>query len=393
MSGKILAVFSGGPSLLDSDQLAYFASATVKSKEAYARGAVGFITLRTRESEKSYPWYKRKTSMGKLPGMTWLHDSSDAADFWPEDLGSIYLSVPAATELFAAAPISFEEARDFAEADTVASTPLGLEISIETYSEFEELKSSNVIGIVRGTDPVLVDEYVVYTAHLDHLGVKSEGEDDRIYNGAYDNAMGIALMMEAARAFAASPPKRSVMVLAVAGEERGLLGSDYFVNYPTVALESVVANINLDMPLFLFPVADVVAFGAEHSNLKGPAEKAAEAEGFNLVPDPIPEEDVFRRSDQFSFVQAGIPSIYLISGYTSLDPSIDGEALFNEHLKSHYHKPSDDLSRPVHWESAERFARVNARIGFAVADANSRPVWNPNNFFGETFGDALTRVQ
>lgn len=390
VDGKIVAIFSGGPSTLESTERAYYTSSQVKSREAYSRGAVGFISLISRRSEENYPWEQLKARMGKRASMTWLSETGDAANYWPEGLGSIYLNPEASKELFSGTPISFEEARDATESNTVASVPLGFEVTIETKTTFDELTSPNVIGIVRGTDPELADEYVVYTGHLDHVGIGTEVDGDKIYNGAYDNAMGIALMMEAARSFAAKPPKRSVMFIALTGEERGLLGSDYFVNYPTVPIDSIVANINLDMPLFLFPVADLVAFGSEHSSLVEPVEKAANKEGFTLTPDPIPEEGLFRRSDQYSFVRAGIPAIYLIPGFTSLDPEIDGEALFNEHLKEHYHKPSDDLGRPVDWESAERFGRANTRIGFEIANDPERPRWNEGDFFGEKFGRDVT---
>ena len=298
------------------------------------------------------------------------------------------LSVETATELMAGTPVSFEEARAATESDKPASAPLGFEVTMSRKTAHETFESPNVIGVLRGTDPELADEYVVFTGHLDHtgIGLPVEGSDDKINNGAYDNAMGIALMIEAARAVAANPPRRSVMFIALTGEERGLLGSDYFANYPTVPKASLVANVNLDMPLFLYPVADLIGFGSEHSSLEAPMRAAAEAEGFVLTPDPMPEENLFRRSDQYSFVRQGIPASYLDPGFGSTDPDIDGEAISRDHYKNHYHKPSDDLSRPVDWDSAVRFARANARIGFAVANADERPTWNEGNFFGEKFG-------
>ena len=154
--------------------------------------------------------------------------------------------------------------------------------------------------------------------------------DDNINNGAYDNAMGVSIMLETARYFAANPPARSILFIALTAEEKGLLGSDYYANYPTVPTGSIVANINLDMPLFLYPVADIVAFGSEHSSLEPVVADAAQAEGFMLTPNPLPEENLFVRSDQYSFVRRGIPSIYLIPGFNSADPDIDGEALFRE---------------------------------------------------------------
>jgi Zn-dependent M28 family amino/carboxypeptidase len=241
--------------------------------------------------------------------------------------------------------------------------------------------------MIRGADPELADEYVVYSAHLDHIGVGTPVEGDDIYNGFYDNAMGTALLIETARAFKAmpEPPRRSIIFIAVTGEERGLLGSDYFATYPTVPVDSMIANVNLDMPLLLYPLADVIAFGAEHSNMDEPIARAAEAEGLVLTPDPMPEEVLFIRSDQYSFVRKGIPSVFLVPGFTSSDPEIRGEELFRGHLATHYHRPSDDLTRPVDWPSALAFARTNVRIGLEIAEDDEPPAWNEGDFFGDRF--------
>jgi Zn-dependent M28 family amino/carboxypeptidase len=204
----------------------------------------------------------------------------------------------------------------------------------------------------------------------------------------YDNAMGTSLLIETARAFAAMPEstRRSILFIALTGEERGLVGSDYYAHYPTVPSDSLVANVNLDMPLLLYPLADVIAFGAEHSSLEQTIGKAVAEEDLELSPDPFPEEVIFIRSDQYSFVKKGVPSVFLVPGFTSTDPAIDGGALFNEFLQTHYHQPSDDLSRPIDWDSALRFARANVRIGHAVAEADEKPSWNEGDFFGEKFG-------
>jgi len=152
-----------------------------------------------------------------------------------------------------------------------------------------------------------------------------------------------------------------------------------------VPSDGIVANINLDMPLFLYPVADMVAFGSEHSSLEPVVEQAANEEGFELTPNPLPEENLFVRSDQYSFVRKGVPSIYLIPGFRSADPDIDGEALFREHLRNYYHKPGDDLTRPFDWDSIVRFTRAHIRIGELVANDPMRPTWNEGDFFAERF--------
>jgi len=387
VEGKIVAMFDNAPSTLPGDSRAHYSSRRVKNQEMVARGAIGVIALRSQRSVDSFPWKRVKQVVGKKPSMTWIDLSGAASGYFPEIAGGAFLSVDAATQMMAGTPMSFEDARAATESDTPASVPLGIEVTLARKTTHERIESPNVIGVVRGTDPELADEYVVFSAHLDHTGIGEpvEGSTDKINNGAYDNAMGIALMLEAARAIAAVPPRRSVMFIGLTAEEKGLLGSDYFAHYPTVPSASIVANVNLDMPLFLFPVAELVGFGAEHSSLQAPMSAAAAAEGFVLAPDPMPEENFFVRSDQYSFVKQGIPSSYLDVTLRSSDPEIDGEALVKDHLKNHYHKPSDDISRPVDWDSAVRFARANARIGLAIANDDERPTWNEGDFFGEMF--------
>ncbi|MDH3746931.1 MAG: M28 family peptidase [Gammaproteobacteria bacterium] len=385
--GKIVALFGGAPSTFSHAQRAYYASSRTKAQEAVARGAIGSVGLRSRRIQEQTPWERFKQLTGKRPGMAWVSETGAASGYFPELKGGIVISAATATELFAASPISFEQALDAAAADTPASTPLDFEVTLSRQTSHDRIESPNVIGIVRGSDPEFADEFVVYTAHLDHVGISPAPEtDDDINNGAYDNAMGISIMLETAKIFGEHPPARSVMFVAVTAEERGLLGSDYFAHYPTVPMANIVANVNLDMPLFLYPIADLVAFGSEHSSLEPVVEAAAESEGFSLTPNPLPEENLFVRSDQYSFVKKGIPAIYLIPGFTSSDPEIDGEAQFREHLKDHYHEPSDDLTRPVDWESVVRFTRSHIRIGYYIANDAARPTWNEGDFFGERFG-------
>ncbi|HLU06001.1 MAG TPA: M28 family peptidase [Woeseiaceae bacterium] len=390
--GKIVAVFGGAPQNFPHNERAFYSSGRTKAEEMVKRGAVGRIGLRSRVDQKRVPWERLTLNAGILQGMSWINLSGQVADYHPEIEGEAAFSVPTAAELFEGAPITFEEALDAAEAGRPFSTPLGTEVTLSQKTRHEQVESPNVIGIVPGSDPTLQDEYVVFSAHLDHLGIGAPVDGDEIYNGYYDNAMGVSLLIEAARAFAAmpEPPRRSILFIALTGEERGLIGSDYFAHYPTVASDSLVANVNLDMPLLLYPLADVIAFGAEHSTLQQLIEPAVAAEDFALTPDPVPEEVLFIRSDQYSFVRQGLPSVFLVPGFTSMDPQIDGAVAFQEHLATHYHRPSDDSSRPVDWNSALRFARANVRIGSAIADADERPHWNEGDFFGERFARPAT---
>jgi hypothetical protein len=390
--GKIVAVFGGAPERFPHNERAFYSSGRTKAEEMVERGAVGRIGLRSRVDQKRVPWERLTLNAGILQGMSWINLSGQVADYHPEIEGDATFSVPTAAELFEGGPITFEEALDAADAGRPLSTPLGMEVTLSQKTSHEEVESPNVIGIVPGGDPALKDEYVVFSAHLDHVGIGAPVDGDDIYNGYYDNAMGVSLLIEAARAFAAmpEPPRRSILFIALTGEERGLIGSDYFAHYPTVPSDSLVANVNLDMPLLLYPLADVIAFGAEHSTLQQLIEPAVAAEDFALTPDPVPEEVLFIRSDQYSFVRQGLPSVFLVPGFTSTDPKIDGAAAFQAHLATHYHRPSDDSSRPVDWESALRFARANVRIGSAIAGADERPAWNEGDFFGDRFAGPAT---
>jgi hypothetical protein len=251
----------------------------------------------------------------------------------------------------------------------------------------ETIASPNVIAKFPGADPVLAREVVVVTAHLDHIGVGAEVNGDTIYNGYFDNALGSALVLEIARALAVAParPARTVLFALVTGEERGLLGSDYFAHYPTVPLDSIVANVNFDTPLLAGPIVDLVAFGAEHSTLGEMARQAAETHGFRLAPDPLPEEAFFVRSDQYSFVRRGVPAIFLdVGGYEAMPGGVDAET----YLRRHYHLPSDDARLPVDWESARRYAAASLDLVRRVAAAPERPRWHPGDFFGERFGSS-----
>jgi Zn-dependent M28 family amino/carboxypeptidase len=234
---------------------------------------------------------------------------------------------------------------------------------------------------------VLRDEYVVLVAHLDHDGIGAEVDGDRIYNGALDNAGGIATMLEAARALTSDPPRRSVLFLAVSAEEKGLLGSEYFAHYPTVPMQNIVAAVNLDMPVLLYDFTDVIAFGAQHSSLQQVLEAALARVGLTLTPDPIPDQALFTRSDHYNFVQQGVPSIFLMTGWNTAAGPGEGGKVFLEFLTTHYHRPSDDVERPIDYAAGAKFAHVNYLIAREIANADARPRWNDGDFFGGLFGE------
>ncbi|HXH00756.1 MAG TPA: M20/M25/M40 family metallo-hydrolase, partial [Xanthomonadaceae bacterium] len=257
------------------------------------------------------------------------------------------------------------------------------------------VESRNVVGKLIGSDAVLGAEHLVYTAHLDHIGIGAPVKGDSIYNGALDNALGVAILLEAARELVASgiKPKRSLLFVALTAEEKGLLGAEWFASNPPVPPTSLVANINMDMPVLLAPSRDVVPIGIEHSTLQGAVEAAAKQVGVALSPDPFPEEVVFVRSDQYAFIRAGIPAVYLDGGVLAApssagkaaDAGTDPKLALREFLRNCYHQPCDDVAQPIQYADAARLARLNAHIGHLVGDAAQRPAWNAADFFGERF--------
>jgi Zn-dependent M28 family amino/carboxypeptidase len=195
-------------------------------------------------------------------------------------------------------------------------------------------------------------------------------------------------MLEAARELSAATakPKRSLLFIALTGEEKGLLGAEWFATHPTVPKTDLVANINMDMPVLLVPGKDVVPIGLEHSTLKTALDAAAKEIGVGLSSDPFPEEVVFVRSDQYAFVREGVPAVYLDGG---IEPAVAGGAspkdALDEFLRNCYHQPCDDASQPIQYQDAARLARLNARIGTLIGDAAERPRWNKGDFFGDRF--------
>jgi hypothetical protein len=385
--GKVVAVLSNAPSRFPSDQRAHHASTRRKAQLAADKGAVGLLLVRAPDDERRVPWAKLMTNP-QTTTVAWVTADGTPADT-PQSLqGFAVLSASGVSKLFAASPVKPEAI--FAEAATGAPRgfDLGVAIVLTSRSTHARLSSANVVALIEGADPQLKKTSVVYSAHLDHIGVGGEVNGDRIYNGAYDNALGAAILIEAARALAGLPrrPLRSIAFVFVTAEEKGLVGSDYFAVTPPAAVGEIIANINVDMPLLLFPIDKVVAFGAEHSTLQATATRAAVLTGMTLIADPIPEETLFVRSDQYSFVRRGIPAVFLVPGFTSSDPSTDGPKVFGDFLARHYHMPSDDTRLPMDMPSVERFTRANAALAYLVASDREAPRWNQGDFFGTTFG-------
>ncbi|HPH19691.1 MAG TPA: M28 family peptidase [Haliscomenobacter sp.] len=255
---------------------------------------------------------------------------------------------------------------------------------VQTGTVYEHLETFNVIGKIPGSDPVLKEEYVVHTAHLDHVGIGRPVNGDSIYNGAHDNASGVASLLEIAKlyqGFKKDRPKRSVLIVMVTGEEMGLLGSTYFANNPTVPKDKIVADINTDMPTILAPLLGIVPLGAEHSTLMATVQQAAGYLGLEVMQDHMPTEVRFVRSDQYSFVLQGIPALHIKYGLKTSDPNFDLDGLIKDFTKNNYHKPSDELNDSFNFEAGRTYVRLNFLISYLVSRAAERPSWKPESIF------------
>ncbi|MBZ0114256.1 MAG: M28 family peptidase [Thermoanaerobaculia bacterium] len=389
LQGKILVEFTGAPTDLPGDERAHYSSRQTKRLTAARHGAVGILWIPSRSEESRRPW-ERRIKRSHYESLGWSSPEGELDPLATSLRINGYLNQEAARTLFTEGQFDLDALLELAEEEspTLPTIELSFTATVAFDSAHSSVSSPNVVGLIPGSDPVLRDEYVLYSAHLDHVGIGREVDGDTIYNGAYDNAMGSAITLAVAEAMMKLPkaPRRSTLFLLVGGEEKGLLGSGYFANYPAVPIDKIVADVNIDMPLMLAPLDQVIAFGAEHSTLAEPIAIAAAATGFTLVPDPKPEQVLFVRSDQYSFVRKGVPSVYLVPGPHSTDADIDGDVLVDDFVEHHYHRPSDDLGRPVDWPTAERFAETNLRIGIAIANAEARPTWIEGDFFGKTFG-------
>ncbi|TCS07508.1 M28 family metallopeptidase [Caulobacter sp. BK020] len=383
VKGKIVVVLSGAPSGLQTEIRAHYSNANVKRAEAARRGAVGVLTLPTTSYEKRRP-FARGVGGYQEWKMTWNDAQGVPYVRGAEAPGLASLSLKGGAKLFAGAPTSLDEALAAAETPEglVKGFALPANVTIQLKTEIEKRQSSNVVGLIEGSDPKLKAQTIVLSAHLDHLGV--HGKDaDKINNGALDNASGVATLLEVARGFkeARTKPRRSIVLLVVTAEEKGLIGSEYFAHNPTVPKAGIAADVNLDMPILLYDFQDVIAFGANRSSIGPAVARAAGRVGIGLSPDPLPDEGLFTRSDHYRFVEQGVPSVFLMTGFKN-----GGEKGFKDFLATHYHKPNDDLNQPINYQAGARFALVNYEIARELADAPARPSWNKGDFFGTLFG-------
>lgn len=256
-----------------------------------------------------------------------------------------------------------------------------IELSGKVTSAFKEIKSANVVGVLEGGS--LKNEYVIHTAHLDHVGIGQPVEGDSIYNGAHDNASGVSAMLEIARLYSQLPqkPKRSVLFAAVTGEEMGLLGSRYLAVNPTVAKGSIIANVNTDMPTLIAPIMSVEPLGAEQSSIMGVVERSTGQLGLTIDADHAPEQVRFVRSDNYNFILEGIPALRMKYGLKTEDSPTGLDSLITAFTSAVYHKPSDELNDSFDFEAARTYVRLQFMNSYMINNAAAGPSWNEDSFF------------
>ncbi|HVW75349.1 MAG TPA: M28 family metallopeptidase [Rhizomicrobium sp.] len=375
--GKIVVALSGAPKFLQSEERAYYRSGRVKAAAALAHGAAGFVSIDTLTRERLYP-FANSVRQYRSWDMTWV--KPDGSPFFATTLpGVAGISVAGAHKLLGPGTD-----RILAEAETqdglVRGFALPWSLKAELHSEIKRMESENIVGLLPGSDPKLKDQFVVLSAHLDHIGITPPVNGDSINNGALDNASGVATTLEVARLFAGKPARRSVLFLIDTAEEKGLIGAEYFAHNPTVPRAAIVADVDLDMPILTYEFTDVVAFGADRSSIGPSVRRAAAGMNVKLSPDPMPDEGIFTRSDHYRFVEQGIPAVFLATGYAN-----GGKAATEFFMRNHYHKPSDDLSQPIRYDMGAKFARLNYAITRELADDAARPSWNKGDFFAAKF--------
>ena len=390
--GKILVMLVNDPpatpqepNLFAGKTLTYYGRWTYKYEEAARRGAVGAILLHTDESA-GYPWSVVRTSNG-----SWRFDIARTAnDTTPFLQFRSWVTDPAARRIMKLAGQDLDALRAAAARRDFKPVNLGLKGKLDLKSEVKRVAAPNVAGIIEGSDPQLRNEYVVYSAHWDHLGVGAPDKNgDTIYNGALDNASGCAVVLAIAEHLASLPPaqlpKRSSLFLFPTAEEQGLLGAEWYSQHPLVPLDKTAANINLDSMNVLGPTKDFTPLGADRSTLKGIVEAVAKEMGLTVSPDPHPEQGSFFRSDHFPFAKVGVPSISLKEGSDYVGHTKEwGEEQFRAYNNAHYHQPSDEMSADWDYRGMIQEAEIAMAIGRKIADAPTKPKFNPGDEFAKT---------
>ncbi len=376
LKGKIVVYLAGSPSDVPSALASHYQTVAERWKSLRAAGAVGLIAI-ANPASMDIPW--SRISMNRN------HPSMDLADPEFNEVAGLKFAVsynPASAEaLFAGSGHTFAELAALGkDRKPLPHFPLKTSLHVKATVVVTPVESANIVAKLPGSDPDLKNEFVVLSAHIDHVGIGAPINGDTIYNGAMDDGSGTALVLDVAADFKAHPEKlqRSILFVLVTAEEKGLLGSKYFAAHPTVPAKSIVADINVDMFLPIVPLKVLAILGLDESDLGARAAAVTKSFGVSPQPDPEPLRNIFIRSDQYSFIKKGVPSIMMDVSYVPGSPE---QKIFKDWLTTRYHAPSDDVNQPVELQAAALYEEITRRLLVDTANASARPQWNPDSFF------------
>jgi Zn-dependent M28 family amino/carboxypeptidase len=376
LKGKIVVYLAGSPADVPTALASHYQTAGERWKFLREAGVIGMINI-ANPASMDIPWSRISVNHN--------HPSMDLADAEFYDTPGLQIGVafnPASAEkLFAGSGHTFAEIAALGK-DRKPLPRFALVTSLKANAVIQttSLESANIVAKLTGSDPALKNEFVVLSAHIDHVGIGAPINGDSIYNGAMDNGSGSSLVMDIAASFKAHPEKtrRSILFLLVTAEEKGLLGSKYFAAHPTVAPKSIVADVNVDMFLPIVPLKILKIGGLEESDLGTRAAAIAQSMGIKPIPDPEPLRNAFIRSDQYSFIKKGVPAVKCDVGFELGTPE---QKIFKEWLTNRYHAPSDDVNQPGDLPAAASYEEFTRRLLLDTANTTARPRWKPESFF------------
>lgn len=392
LKGKVLLMLNNDPdwdpSLFAGNTRLYYGRWTYKYESAARQGAAGAIIVHTTPSA-GYPFQVVQTS--------WSGEQVELpAGNEPRLQIKSWMTQSAAERLATLGGHDLAKLMEAAKSQNFAPVPLGIKTSMSFTTQIKRSQTANVYGVLRGSDVKLAHEYVVYTAHHDHLGVGApDAEGDRIYNGALDNAAGVAQLLAMGQAFTSLPsaPRRSIMLLFVAAEEQGLLGSRYYAEHPTVHSGNIAANINYDGGNIWGRAKDIVVVGKGKSSLDDHVAAIARMQGRTVTPDQFPDRGFFYRSDQFNFAKIGVPALYLDTGTDFVGkPAGWGKQQLEAYEAQNYHQPSDEITAAWNFDGMIEDARLGFHVGLDVANADAMPTWIPGDEFEAARKKAIADV-
>lgn len=393
LKGKVLLMLNSDPdwdpALFAGDTRLYYGRWVYKYESAARQGAAGAIIIHTTPSA-GYPFQVVQTS--------WSGEQVELPDEGDDPRIQVqgWLTEEASRELVKFGGQDLDQLIQSARSRDFMPVSLGVKTSLSFTNTLQRSTTANVYGVLEGSDPVLKDEYVIYTAHHDHLGIGApDANGDSIYNGALDNASGVAQLLAIGKSFVAlpEPPRRSVMLLFVAAEEQGLLGSRYYAAHPTVEPGRIAANINVDGGNIWGRARDVIYVGKGKSTLDDYVEAVARFQDRVVTPDQFPDRGFFYRSDQLNFARIGVPALYLDAGTDIIGkPAGWGKEQHERYEREHYHQPSDEIDDSWNFDGMIEDAQLGFHVGLNVANADTMPTWVPGDEFEAARKAALAAV-